>query len=281
MADENELIVSGPETPITPSPPPAEVVGTQPEVAEGKRIDQVPDPAQLQAEIDRLEKVRKEAEEKAVYWRQQKAKERADYFKSRGEEQRQPTPQVDNLGIGPAPQQSKFDDYQKFLDAKLDWTVKKAKAEWDADQRRKETDAENQKRMIVIQEKIGEGFKKYEDFGEVALDPTVPITPTIMEVLAETENPSDVAYYLGKNRSEAIQISRMTPIQAAKAIARIEMTIKQAGEQPLPPGAKKIIPNAPPPIKPIGSGPSVERDLEKMPQKDFEAEMERRTGKRF
>jgi len=72
----------------------------------------------------------------------------------------------------------------------------------------------------------------------------------------------------GHNRAEAIKISRMTPIAAAREIAKIEVEIAKAVEQQ-PPGARKPsnISNAPPPIKPIGSGKSFEKDLEKMGQK--------------
>ena len=113
------------------------------------------------------------------------------------------------------------------------------------------------------------------------MDETVPINQVVMDVLAETESPADVAYYLGKNRSEAIQISRMNPLAAARAIARIEMNLKHSPAPNAGVNQIRTVTNAPPPIKPVGSSNTVQRDLEKMSQREFEAEMEKRTGRRF
>ena len=233
-------------------------------------VDYAPDPAAMQAEVDRLKKVKEKAEEDARYWRKQKAEARADYFKSRGEGPPPPQAQVvEDLGIGPEPKQDDFDDYQKYLDSKIKYEVNKAKATWDKDQAKKEADNAQNERMGNLRLKIDKGYEKYEDFEEVAMDRTVPITPMIMDILAETENPHDVAYYLGKNRIEAIQISKMTPIQAVKAINKIEVEIAKAGLNP-PSGTKKVT-NAPPPIRPVGSSQTLEKDPEKFTsQKEYE-----------
>src|SRR4030042_958547 len=80
-----------------------EPVATGEVKAEGK-VDLPPDPAALQAEIDRLVEVGKKAKEDTQYWRKQKADARAEYFKSRGEAP--PPPQAksaEDLGIGPEP----------------------------------------------------------------------------------------------------------------------------------------------------------------------------------
>jgi len=242
-------------------------------------VDYAPDAATVQADIDRLKQVKEKAEEDARYWRKQKAEARAEYFKSRGEPPPPPpaTP-VEDLGIGPEPRQDDFDDYQKYLDSKIKYEVTKAKASWEKDEARKRADNAYNERMGTLRMRIDEGYKKYEDFEEVAMDRTVPITPMIMDILAETENPHDIAYYLGKNRIEAIQISKMTPIQATKAISKIEAEIAKAGANP--PSGKKTVTNAPPPIKPLGGAHTVEKDPEKMTQKEYEAWAKQNPGLR-
>lgn len=243
-------------------------------------IDQPPDPAALKAEIERLEAVKKKAQEDAAHWRQEKARARAEYFKPTREDEKPPTPPAVDLGIGLPPSQDDFNDYDKFNDAKIAYEIKKARATWEREEAIKQADTQRQQRVSGLQERINQGFEKYPDFEEVALDQTVPITPLIMEVLAETESPADIAYYLGKNRAEAIKIARMTPMAVARAIARIELEIKNAGPAPLIP--KPNISGAPAPIRPVGSGnPVLEKDPNKMSQKEYEAWMNGRGAKRF
>ena len=112
----------------------------------------------------------------------------------------------------------------------------------------------------------------------MALAETVPITSMVMEALAETENPADIAYYLGNNRTECIAISKMTPMAASRAIAKLET--KLAGSAPAPKPTKKTT-SAPPPIKPVGSSNTVGKDPEKMTQAEYEAWRESQGARRF
>ena len=88
----------------------------------------------------------------------------------------------------------------------------------------------------------------------------------IAAILSELDNPSDVAYYLARNRAEGLAISRLQPVAAVKAIARIESEIAKTLSTP-----GKGSSNAPPPIKPLGSGESFqEKNPEKMTQREYE-----------
>ena len=271
MADEQENVVSQPET--AEQKPPAE------------QVDMTPDPASLAAEIDRLQKVReqrekeaKEAEEKAIYWRKQKAESRADYFKGR-DEPKPPEP-VQPAQLTPPPRKEDFDDYDKYVEALTEHKTNVKIAQWRQEEESKRSQTSYQEKIQQLTAKLDEGYQAYPDFEEVVRDPSLPITAVIRDILAESEHPADVAYYLGKNRAEAIKVARMTPISAAKEIARIEDKIMaDKGNKPNPDIPK--LPSAPPPIKPIGSSNTVGTPLEKMTQKEFEEEMVRRTGRRF
>ncbi len=248
------------------------VTGTVVTPPEG-RVDETPQVSpEIQAEIDRLqarkdelEKTTKEAEEKAIYWRKQKAEARADFFK-RGEEKPPETKEPD-LGVGPAPKKEDFDDYDAYVDAIVDYRTNVKMAKWQKDEIEKGQQTEYQRKIEGLQAKLEEGYKKYPDFEEVAKDPTVPITPLIRDILTEIEHPEDVAYYLGKNRTEAIKISRMTPFAATREIVRIEAEVAKS---PPSPGQSKIISGAPPPLKPVGSSDTVTKDPNKMNQKEYE-----------
>lgn len=263
---EQPPIPSGDEQPPAPADEPP---GETP-------VDEPPDPAAVKAEIEALEARRKKAEEDAKYWRQEKAKARADYFRDRQKPDQPPAASEPETLKPPDP--NDFDDYNDFVKAQTDFTVEAKKRQWDKEQADQADNKAYQDKMITLQEKIDQGYEKYDDFEEIALDNTVPITPTVMDILAESEMPADVAYYLGKNRTTAISISKMTPVAAARAIAKIETEI--AASPPDPPPKKTT--SAPPPIKPVGSGSAaITKDPSKMTQAEYEAWRNEQGARRF
>ena len=257
-----------PETPpVEPSGPPGEPPAP----------DEPPDPAALTAEMEELERKRQKLEEDAKYWRTEKARARADFFRDQKGAEPPATPPVTPTEPGTEPHQGDFEDYSDYVKALTDYKVKQARTGWDADAAKKDETAEYQTKETALQVGLQKGFEKYPDFEEVALDITVPITETVKMVLAEKpETAADVAYYLGKNRSEAIQLSRMNPVQAARKIAEIEINI---ANNPASPPNKTT--NAPPPVTPVGSSNVIEKDEEKMTQKEFEAHRLAQGARRF
>ncbi len=272
----------------------SQVVATVvPTGVEGKGVDEAPViDAATQAEIDRLTKVKADAEEaatkaeeKAIYWRKQKAEARADYFKGGKEPEKPETPAKESET--PAPKREDFEDYDAYMDARsiynairiVDEKVDERISKWRKEESEKETKTDYQRKIEGLTTKLEEGYKKYPDFEDVVKDPSVPITLLIRDILSETEHPEDVAYYLGKNRAEAIKISRMTPVAATREILRIEAEVAQ---KPLSPNQPKIISDAPPPVKAIGSGESIpQKDISKMNQKEYEAYAEEKRMRRF
>ena len=136
--------------------------------------------------------------------------------------------------------------------------------------------------LLDLRGKLQEGYQKYEDFEEVAFDRSAThITPMIVDILTDLDHPADVAYYLSKNRVEGVAISRMTPFQAARALARIEIKVAEQPPPPKPPSRKQ--PGAPPPIAPIaggGAGTQYENP-EKMSQKEYNAWREKQGARKF
>src|SRR4030067_231303 len=102
-----------------------QIVATQPAPDAGSKIDEPPKiTPEIQAEVDRLAKEKaqqikreefdeltKKAEEKALYWRKEKARERDEYFRTRGRppEDQVPSPIKED---GP-PKQADFEDYNE------------------------------------------------------------------------------------------------------------------------------------------------------------------------
>ena len=256
--------------PETPTPPEAKVEAEK--LPEGT-VDEPPDPAAMQAEVERLREVKKKAEEDAKYWRQQKAEARAEYFRDRDRGVASPVPPpADIPGMAPEPKAADFTDYDEYVKGLTDWRVKQARAQWEMESARKAQQEALQHRQENLKTKLQEGYQLYPDFEEVAFDRTAShITPMVVDILAECDHPADVAYYLAKNRVEGMAISRMTPLAAARAIAKLEdkLVASRAGT-PAPTATNKPITKAPPPIKPVGSGAPVSKDPEKMTLKEYE-----------
>lgn len=95
-----------------------------------------------------------------------------------------------------------------------------------------------------------EARAKYDDFEQVAYNPSVPITQVMAQTIQASETGPDIAYYLGANVKEADRISKLPAMLQAKEIGRLEA--KLANE----PVVKKTT-SAPAPITPVtakGSG---------------------------
>jgi hypothetical protein len=86
--------------------------------------------------------------------------------------------------------------------------------------------------------------EKYDDFEQVAYNPSLPITSVMAQTIQASDMGPDLAYYLGANPKEAERISRLPQFLQAKEIGRIEARLADN------PPVKKTT-NAPPPIKPV------------------------------
>lgn len=88
--------------------------------------------------------------------------------------------------------------------------------------------------------------EKYDDFEQVAYNPTLPVTDVMAETIRHSEIGPDVIYHLGKNPKEAARISKLPPFLQAKEIGKIEAKLASA-----PPPTRTT--SAPPPITPIAA----------------------------
>jgi hypothetical protein len=85
---------------------------------------------------------------------------------------------------------------------------------------------------------------RYDDFEQVAYNPSLPITTVMAQTIQASDMGPDLAYYLGANPKEAERISRLPQFLQAKEIGKIEARLADN------PPVKKTT-SAPPPIKPV------------------------------
>jgi hypothetical protein len=88
-----------------------------------------------------------------------------------------------------------------------------------------------------------------DDYNTVAHNPELPITPEMRDVVMESDQGPQLAYYLGNNPDIASKLSQMSPLSMAKEIGRIEAT------KLVTPASSTTNAPAPPP-KISGSAPS-------------------------
>ena len=66
---------------------------------------------------------------------------------------------------------------------------------------------------------------KYEDFDDVVRGDDMPFTPHVRDALLLVENPAEVAYRLGKNRSELERISKLHPLDQAREVNKLSFSL--------------------------------------------------------
>jgi len=89
-----------------------------------------------------------------------------------------------------------------------------------------------------------EARDKYDDFEQVAYNPTLRVTDVMAQVVQSSDIGPEIAYWLGSNPKEAYRISRLNPVLQAKEIGKIEA--KLASDPPV-----KRTSSAPAPIRPV------------------------------
>lgn len=98
--------------------------------------------------------------------------------------------------------------------------------------------------MDAYHDKEEDARSRYDDFEQVAYNPSLPITNVMAETIQASDAGPDVAYYLGSNPKEAQRISQLPPYLQAKEIGKIEAKLSSN------PPVKKVT-NAPAPISPV------------------------------
>lgn len=167
--------------------------------------------------------------------------------------QRQQAEAAQRARIENEPKREQFSNDDAYLEARLEQLAEKKAAE-------KISQLERQREMErtseAFLERTEKAIDKYPDFHEVAGDPSLKINEAMVEFISESDVGPDVAYYLGKHPSKAAAIADMSPIKAARELAKIEAEVSAK------PTVKTS--NAPAPITPIGNRGAASLKLESM-----------------
>ena len=126
-------------------------------------------------------------------------------------------------------QRDKFQNDEAYLDAHIDHLAEKKAAEKMAD-RQRATEAERQSESFI--EKAEKASERYSDFNAVVTNPTLRINDAMAEFIAESDLGADVAYFLGKNPSKALEISQLSTMKAARGTAPTRDSRKRTERRP-------------------------------------------------
>ena len=110
--------------------------------------------------------------------------------------------------------------------------------------RQREMQKQQREILDAYSEREEEARNKYEDFEQVAYNPSLPITTVMAQTIQASDIGPEVAYYLGANPKEADRISKLAPFLQAKEIGKVEA--KLAADPPV-----KKSSSAPAPISPV------------------------------
>lgn len=106
-----------------------------------------------------------------------------------------------------------------------------------------ERQAHVHKQYHRLNDEFDRASDKYEDFDDVVRGDDIPFTPHVRDALLLVENPAEVAYKLGKNRSELERISKLHPLDQAREVNKLSFSLMGANNKQ----------NAPAKANPLGT----------------------------
>lgn len=230
------------ESPDTPEQEKENAAKLEAEKAKGK--------GGFQKRIDKLTEKTRLAEAEANDLRRQLA----DRTAAKPEEKPAPTKATET----PEPQEADFEDYPTFLKALTKHAVdakvaelQEQEAQRQQAQNQERVQAEQNERIASYTKRLDAGREAHDDFDDVVGNEDIPISEAMQVVIIESEKAAELVYHLGKNPEEAARISKLTPLQAARALGKIEATFSE--ETPTPTPKPKPVSTAPAPVKPVST----------------------------
>jgi uncharacterized small protein (DUF1192 family) len=221
-----EEIENEPQENIEPEQEPEKKEETEQEKY-GKRV---------QKRIDKL-KWEKNEEQRRVYALQQELEQlRAQ---PQQKQQKEGAPNPDDFAAG------RYDP--DYIEALTEYKAKVALDKYQQSVKMREREAN----VATLQQTAKEQYADYDDATEEFLAHPLASVKEFNDLLMDTDNPVELAYYLGKNPDQLDKISDMTPAQANRYLGRLEAQIEKKPPSLEP--APKPVSNAPKPVAPVGS----------------------------
>jgi hypothetical protein len=170
--------------------------------------------------------------------------------------ERQATPQAPPAGP-PTLEQFGYDE-SKFQAAMTEHVKRVSREEAVAAFQEQQQKIQHETRLKTFRERESEFASSVEGYFDKVYDPGLPMSPAMVEAIAESDIGPRVAYYLAENPDVARKIANMTPTQAAREFGKLEVKLSTAAP------VKAVSKAPPPPPKIDASEPEIEKDPDKM-----------------
>lgn len=212
--------------------------------------------------------VAKRISELTANWREeQRTRQRLESMLERELANRQqPKQAIEPVTVDSEPKLEQFKTYEEYVaavaDHRAEQKVAALLARQEEERRNAEVERQREERARSFRERAAAFAATTPDFNEVAFADHVPVTEDMADALNHSDKGPEILYYLGQNVSEAAQIARLPPVQAALEIGRLEA--KLSLPQP------RTVTKAPPPIAPLSGGQgSLAVDPDKMSSSEW------------
>lgn len=250
MSDEPNTLTGSEEPATATTDKPAEVEAKTEDATEAKTSDTDQSGDAKPGEGDDAKEVKPKQKSRAQDRIEQLSRERRSLFRQLSRANQQ----IGQLRAEKLPNEGDFADHSEFTSASFKRASRETNLEQTTQNVRTELDQLAEKRKEAWGDIVAEARQQMPDFETVFTD-DVPVSEAMADLIMEAENPAQLAYFLGKNRSEARRIASMSPVEAAREIGRMEARLS-------PPKAKQIS-SAPKPVSTVtgkahASGKSVE-----------------------
>lgn len=152
------------------------------------------------------------------------------------------------------PTRDNYDSYEAFLDAKAEYTGKKAAHEYrqkaDAEQKERTAQEAATERIKTFQTKVNEKYPDLADRAESIAHVEMP--PGMGDAISESEFGPDILNHFADNPKDFERIAALSPSTAIREIGRLEARLEGASPKAPPVTEVKKPSAAPAPLNPVG-----------------------------
>lgn len=128
-----------------------------------------------------------------------------------------------------------------------------------------QTQQESQKRtrQEAFRQREAEFAATVEDYADKVYDPSLPLSETMVGLIADSDIGPKVAYYLAENPDIARSMYELSPTSAAREFGKLEARLSISAAQ------KPVSKAPPPPPKLVANEPEVDKDPDQMTTKEW------------
>jgi hypothetical protein len=180
------------------------------------------------------------------------------------------------------PEQDKFETYEEYAEALMDWKVDQRLTAQESEHRVRIEQDQAQKAhetsVATLHERIDTFREAHPDFDAVVgKGKDLPMTRPMQDSVLNSDLGPAMMYHLSRNPEECDRIARLHPMAAIKEMGKIEARLEDASTGPS--SSTSTITKAPKPIKPVGGGATASTvELDTLPYQEFKRQREIQLG---